>query len=148
MRTTLDEFVELIKVGVLDKDNDKRILSNIRKVENKNYLTGRFFEPLIYKEFEKVEEEGYEINFDEPWFGRGGEYTTGIRHSRPTIGEGMILTALKYTNSIRTSSVRAIITDNLFITDNSVYFLNTPDWRKKVMRDNKLKEILKDEKSS
>jgi hypothetical protein len=147
MRTTLDEFVELIKVGVIDKDNDKRILSNIRNVENKNHLTGRFFEPLIYNEFEKVLEEGYEINFDEPWFGKGDEYSTGVRHSTPTIGEGMILTAMRYTDSIRTSFVRAIITDNLFITDNSVYFLNTPDWRKKVMRDDKLNEILKDEKS-
>jgi hypothetical protein len=47
----------------------------------------------------------------------------------PSVGESFVLRS-KTSNGIRTSTVTDILSDNIFITMNSVYFLVDDSWRK------------------
>jgi hypothetical protein len=59
----------------------------------------------------------------------------------PSVGESFVLRS-KTSNGIRTSTVTDILSDNIFITMNSVYFLVDDSWRKKQNRDKKINEII------
>jgi hypothetical protein len=59
----------------------------------------------------------------------------------PSVGESFVLRS-KTSSGIRTSTVTDILSDNIFITMNSVYFLVDDSWRKKQNRDKKINEII------
>ncbi len=143
MRRELDDLVEMVKVGYIDEVDNTLIHANICGVIPSDYRTGRFHEPLIYQEFIKVIGEGYTITDKEKWFGRGGEYRTGSGYSGLEVGVSMTLMPSRMSDGVITSVISKIVTENLFITNNYVYFLNTPEWRKKVLREEKLENILK-----
>lgn len=59
----------------------------------------------------------------------------------PSVGESFVLRS-KTSSGIRTSTVTDILSDNIFTTMNSVYFLVNDSWRKKQNRDKKINEII------
>ena len=75
-----------------------------------------------------------------------GYYQTTYGHEiwGPSVGESFVLRS-KTSSGIRTSTVTDILSDNIFITMNSVYFLVNDSWRKKQNRDKKINEIINGE---
>lgn len=127
----------LTKIGTIDPKNEKIIFSNITNEKSKYHI----FEPFLYKELKKCEIFGYSIKFKTPWY-CDNMYRTGSVYVNLRVGEQLFFRGDRFSDHIRTSIIKEIITDELFITKNSVYFLNTPNWRHKKLRDVKLKQLL------
>lgn len=70
-----------------------------------------------------------------------GQELSGSYNTKPSIGYPVALWS-KMSSGIRTSNVTEILSDNIFVTNNSVYFLIDDSWRKKINRDKKIDEII------
>ena len=143
---TYDYFkYALVKIGILtiNELGEKYICPIDTKSEEwKEFL-------ILNKDFiikiddnEALKSDNKLILGDDIYFGqevRGGSYNV-----KPSIGYPVALRS-KISNGIRTSNVTEILSDNIFVTNNSVYFLIDDSWRKKINRDKKINEIINGE---
>jgi hypothetical protein len=136
------EHIELIRIGELDSKDRMTIYTNISDDKSKHYLNRPFYEPELYKEMKFLETIGYSIQQREIFISRGDEYLRGKEYRGLQVDRSLMLVGDPITNSIQTSTIKEIISENMFITMNSVYFIRTPQWRRKSNRTSKIKELL------
>lgn len=125
----------------------QNILIKIAKVET-NPITGdRIFNPVmlpehdnfVYSEFLKIINEKNQLGTYLP----GEEkMTIGRTVSDLKVGESFYISG--FSSSIQTSIVEEIITPNLFITPNSLYFIKDEKFFIQQNREEKLNKILND----
>jgi len=142
------DHIELIRIGELDEKDKLTIYPNITDDRGTDRSFMPFYEPEIYKEFKLVEEYGYTIQQRNLFVSRGNEYRRGKEYHGLKVDTGLTLIGDNLQNGIRTSIIKRIVTENLFITLNSVYFLRTPEWRKRLNRHNIIGNILDNGKST
>lgn len=136
------QHIELIRIGELDEKDRMTIYTNITDDNSKSYPSRPFYEPQLFKEMKHLEDIGYTIEYREFYVSRGDEYLRGKEYRGLQIDNSLMLVGDPLSDSIQTSAIKEIVTENLFITMNSVYFLRTPKWRTRTNRTNKIKELL------
>jgi len=126
----------------------QNVLIKIAKVETNPITCDRIFNPVmlpesdnfVYSEFLKIINEKNQLGLFLP----GEEkITIGSSISELNIGEVFSIWS-GMTSFRRTSTVEEIITPNLFITSNSVYFLKDQKFFIQQNREEKLNQIIND----
>ena len=126
----------------------QNVLIKIAKVETNPFTGDRMFNPVmlpesdnfVYSEFLKIINEKNQLGLFLP----GEEkITIGSSISELKIGEVFSIWS-SMTSFRRTSNVEEIITPNLFITSNSVYFLKDQKFFIQQKREEKLNQIIND----
>ena len=126
----------------------QNVLIKIAKVETNPFTGDRMFNPVmlpesdnfVYSEFLKIINEKNQLGLFLP----GEEkITIGSSISELKIGDVFSIWS-GMTSFRRTSNVKEIITPNLFITSNSVYFLKDQKFFIQQKREEKLNQIIND----
>ena len=126
----------------------QNVLIKISKVETNPFTGDRMFNPVmlpesdnfVYSEFLKIINEKNQLGLFLP----GEEkITIGSSISELKIGDVFSIWS-GMTSFRRTSNVKEIITPNLFITSNSVYFLKDQKFFIQQKREEKLNQIIND----
>ena len=126
----------------------QNVLIKIAKVETNPFTGDRMFNPVmlpesdnfVYSEFLKIINEKNQLGLFLP----GEEkITIGSSISELKIGDVFSIWS-GMTSFRRTSNVEEIITPNLFITSNSVYFLKDQKFFIQQKREEKLNQIIND----
>lgn len=129
-------------------DHFPYVLVKIGEIEST--LGGKFVSPILYPDKTIMNSDLWEefLKLNNHYTIRESEKTNqssvfGEKIWGPAIGESFIIRS-KISNGIRTSMVTDILSENIFTTMNSVYFIIDESWRKKTNRDQKIDKILKD----
>ena len=126
----------------------ENFLIKIAKVETNPFTGDRIFNPVmlpesdgrVYSEFLKIINEKNQLG---QYFPGEEKITTGRFISKLKVGERFeIWSGMTYFR--RTSTVEEIITPNLFITSNSVYFIKDQKFFIQQNREEKLNQIIND----
>ena len=125
----------------------QNVLIKISKVETNPFTGDRMFNPVmlpesdnfVYSEFLKIINEKNQLGLFLP-----GEEKITIGSSISELKIGDVFSIWSGMTSFRTSNVEEIITPNLFITSNSVYFLKDQKFFIQQKREEKLNQIIND----
>jgi hypothetical protein len=126
----------------------QNVLIKIARVETNPFTGDRIYNPvmlpeqdeLVYSEFLKIINEKNQIGIYLP-----GEEKMTIGNSISEINVGEVFSIWSGMSSFRrTSTVQEIITPNLFITSNSVYFIKDKKFFIQQNREEKLNQIIND----
>ena len=130
----------LRKIGSISTNDDSVINAKFTCDINFKMLE---FDETLETIYEKLKDNGFQIRRT-MWVTTPHEIRTGIMHTELKVGESFFFRGERFSDHIKTSKVKKVIDDNLFITNNSVYFIETSEWRKKILRKKLIKNLLND----
>ena len=137
LRTMLfDHKYILIKLGTVENTSVGKIIFPTDTSLSYKELWNEFLLLNKHKVIEKNPLAVKSFPYSEGSINIGDEILTEI-----SLGNQLILRS-KHSSGIRTSIIREILSPNIFITNNSVYFLIDDNWRKKETRDEKINKLL------